>query len=175
MYAKRWTPCCRKDCCRSMIRRLIRFFSLPLEERSVFVMTWGVLLAVRIALKIATFRHLYRFSLWLGEHGPRVSEGRQDERFDGLVALSIERACSLMPGRIMCLPRALTGVVMLALLGRPAELNIGVSRPAARDFEAHAWVARCGKVVVGTVEGIEAFPTFPLNQASKWASQKCGA
>ncbi|HPS01411.1 MAG TPA: lasso peptide biosynthesis B2 protein [Candidatus Sumerlaeota bacterium] len=157
-----------------MIRRLIRFFSLPRAERSLFVMTWGVLLAIRIALKTVSFRRLYRFCQWLAVHGRRGAEGYLDERFDALVALSVERACTWMPGRIMCLPRALTAVVVLALLGRPADLCIGVSRPAAQDFEAHAWVTRSGKVLVGTVEGIETFPTFPLNPNRTWTSQNCG-
>jgi hypothetical protein len=159
-----------------MIRQLTRFFSFPREERRLFAITWGVLLAIRIALKVVSFRRLYRFSLWLGEHGPRVTKDRQDEQFDALVALSIERACVRMPGKIMCLPRALTGVVMLALLGRPADLCIGVvPQPSERDFEAHAWVARSGKVLVGSVEGIETFPTFPLNPKTRnWTSQNCG-
>lgn len=157
-----------------MIKRLTRFFSLSREERGLFVLTWGVLVAVRMVLKVAPFRHLYRFSGWVSERG-RKETALPEDRFDAVVALSVERACTWTPGKTMCLPRALTALIVLGVLGCPARLCIGVSRPGSRDFEAHAWVERHGKVLVGTVAGLDTFPTFPLQEVQRWASQKCGA
>ena len=48
-----------------------------------------------------------------------------------------------------CLATALVGQALLHRHGHTAQLRIGVRREAGRKFEAHAWLERHEKVVLG--------------------------
>ena len=48
-----------------------------------------------------------------------------------------------------CLTRALAGELLLDAHGAPVTLTIGVRRTAAGALEAHAWLARSDRVLLG--------------------------
>jgi hypothetical protein len=48
-----------------------------------------------------------------------------------------------------CLVRALVAELVLEAKGGPITLTIGVRHGRAGIFEAHAWVARCGRILIG--------------------------
>jgi hypothetical protein len=48
-----------------------------------------------------------------------------------------------------CLSRALAGELLLDANGAPVTLTIGVRRTEAGALEAHAWLARKGRVLLG--------------------------
>jgi len=57
----------------------------------------------------------------------------------------------LFPAR-PCLPQALAARFLLARLGVPTDLRIGVQRPETENLRAHAWVEYEGEVLIGGTE-----------------------
>jgi hypothetical protein len=55
------------------------------------------------------------------------------------------------------LTQALATQVLLSRLGHPASLRIGVARSEAGEFQAHAWVACQGRVVIGSINALSRF------------------
>ncbi len=59
------------------------------------------------------------------------------------------------------LRRAMAATVLYAFCGAPVDFRIGVTRGEDNSVKAHAWVEREGKVVVGDLNELEDFSTFP--------------
>ncbi|HYK05025.1 MAG TPA: lasso peptide biosynthesis B2 protein [Thermoanaerobaculia bacterium] len=69
---------------------------------------------------------------------------RRDLAAARTLAATVNRAAELQPGRARCLERSAATLVLLRLLGWPAEMVIGVQ---PRPFVAHAWVELGGRVL----------------------------
>ncbi len=63
-------------------------------------------------------------------------------------AWAVRTAAHVLPVSLTCLPQALA-VKYLLRLDPNLPLNIGVQQSATAGFEAHAWVERAGRIVVG--------------------------
>lgn len=76
-------------------------------------------------------------------------------------ALIVNRVASLLPGRLNCLPRALTVWSFTRAAGYPTELKIGVAprADAGRRIEAHAWVELNGFALA---ESTTRYVTMPV-------------
>ena len=72
-----------------------------------------------------------------------------------------------------CLTRALAGELLLDANGAPVTLTIGVRRSASGVLEAHAWVARSDRVLLGgTADGYVPLANWTgLSRASASASR----
>ena len=84
--------------------------------------------------------------------GDRVPRPEPDLRCDSLVdrvAYAIPRAGRRVPWRADCLVQALAAQHWLGRRGVATTLVIGVDKPSATDFEAHAWLMAADRVVTG--------------------------
>jgi hypothetical protein len=93
----------------------------------------GIPLSV-LRAKAARLRRLAQFAV-------RGSEER--------VAWAIEATGRRLGGSSTCLVRALVAELVLGSPERPVTLTIGVRRTASGALEAHAWVGREGRVLIG--------------------------
>src|SRR5262249_37751526 len=125
--------------------RLGKFVALPPAERRLVVGAAGLLATVRVGLWVLPFR-------WV--HGALCAFGSR-RRFAGGDAPPVERivwavgaAACLVP-RATCLVRALAAQALLARRGYASQLRLGASRAPGRSFEAHAWIERDGRVLIG--------------------------
>jgi hypothetical protein len=143
------------------IRKLLR---LSLAEQMLLVQAFGLLVAVRIALWLITFKRLQSLLSRVEVRGPRKLNSRAvpAERVARFVA-----AASRYVPRASCLTQALVADTLLRRAGHDAVLRVGVARQAGTDLRAHAWVECAGKVVIGRIKGFDEFqPLPPLQMAS---------
>ncbi len=83
---------------------------------------------------------------------PRARASQPSRPDPDRIAWAVATASSAVPGGGNCLVRALATEVMLGRAGYPCELRIGVAKPTAGGFKAHAWLESDGKVVIGRFE-----------------------
>jgi Transglutaminase-like superfamily len=65
------------------------------------------------------------------------------------VAFIIPRIARRVPWRADCLVQALAGQCWLQQEGVPSEIVVGTARKADGTFEAHAWLRRGNRVILG--------------------------
>lgn len=124
--------------------RLRRFVLLPSVERRLFA---------RAVLLLA----LLRAVLWkyparavrdrLAARGTRPVPGPTPAQ----IGWAVRSAARYVPGAT-CLAQAVAASILLSRAGRPAVLQIGVTKPNRSTLSAHAWVESDGLVVVGDAE-----------------------
>ena len=127
--------------------RVRRFYALPAPERHLFIRAVICLGLVKLSLRLFRFRIVSR----LVTLAPQGTTGTCAERCfsPDRIARAVTAAGAYVPGAKRCLVQALAVQVLLSRAGYPARLRIGVTRNAAGEFQAHAWVETDGGVVVG--------------------------
>lgn len=112
----------------------------------------AALFLVKLGLKFLPF-HIFRqyFVASNGRSKSLVSRQPEQARVDKMVwAVTV---CSRYePFAGACLVQALALKLLLSRHGYDAELHIGVRRGAQKEFQAHAWVERERRVLIGTAE-----------------------
>lgn len=120
-------------------------WSLPPTDRWLVLSAAVLLVTARLSLLLArpavVARLVERAAGWLP---PRRAVADPDR-----IAAAVRTARRRLPAAPACLVTAIVGRGMLAAHGHPSELRIGVARPVPGDLEAHAWVERDGRVLVG--------------------------
>jgi hypothetical protein len=123
---------------------LARFIVLPPAERRLIVAATALLAATRVGLWMLPFRWVHRASGALA-HRPRPRGGGPSvER----IVWAVGAAGRLVP-RTTCLVRALAAQALLARRGHASQLRLGVAGGPGRAFEAHAWLERDGRILIG--------------------------
>ena len=123
---------------------LARFIALPPAERRLIVAAAGILAATRVGLWALPFRWVHRASGALANRRRSRGGGPSVER----IVWAVGAADRLVP-RTTCLVRALAAQALLARRGHASELRLGVGGGSGRAFEAHAWLERDGRILIG--------------------------
>lgn len=128
------------------------FFKLPRREQWLVLKTMAALFWVKLGLKFLPFEVFRRYFVAANGRG-QSPDARQPEqaRVDKMVwAVTV---CSRYePFAAACLVQALALKLLLSWHGLEARLHIGVRRGAQKEFQAHAWVERERRVLIGTAE-----------------------
>lgn len=152
-----------------MVKRLRRYWSLPLAERVLLARAFAYLWVLTVALRLFGFRALIQRAP--SADGPSTDKGLQRAR--GYAGL-IERASRYHVVRARCLQCSLALHYWLRREGLPSELRIGV-RTAAGTLQAHAWVELDGVPVGDTDGSIAPFtPLFTSGAGERLASAMHG-
>ena len=125
---------------------LRRFLALALGERRVLVKATFWLAVVKLGLGRIPFATLRRLTTGGGRNGARLAG---DRAVLDQVPWAVTVAGRYVPGRTTCLSRALTVQGMLARLGYPSRLHVGVLRGKQGEVEGHAWVECEGRILIG--------------------------
>jgi hypothetical protein len=112
----------------------------------------GLVKAGLLVLPFKTMRRLLKIDL---EADPEAKF--RDSEYEKKVVWAIEALCRRLPVFKNCLNRALATQLMLRKSGREAQLLIGVTRGPQGKFEAHAWLERDGKIVIGTLPDLGSY------------------
>lgn len=139
----------------SSIRRINRLRSLSYSEWCLLfesALLLGLVKAGLLVLPFKTMRRLLKIDL---EADPETKSA--DSGYEKKVVWAIEALCSRLPIFKNCLNRALATQLMLRKSGREAQLLIGVTRGPQGKFEAHAWLERDGKIVIGTLPDLRSY------------------
>jgi len=128
------------------------------SDRMYLLKAATLMIFVKIALRVIPFKRLYGF---LSRLAPVPAASRTETRDLYQALRAVEITSRYTPLESTCLVQALTGQVLLARKGIPAELQIGVARGTANQVEAHAWVLCQGKVVIGNRHDLARYQVFP--------------
>jgi hypothetical protein len=112
--------------------------------RRILVESYLVVAAVRLALTVVPYAALRR----LRRPVVRLVTARSTRPFDERSVVDAVRIASRHVTRATCLTQAIALHLMLARRGADSELVVGVASTEGR-FEAHAWVDRDGRVLIG--------------------------
>jgi hypothetical protein len=115
---------------------LARYLRLSADRKHCLHAALAWLILFRIGLTLLPLQTLQRFS-------PKVSTKRSGIASLDALRWAVLAAARRLPGT-RCLPRALTLQAMMARVGLPAQLCIGVAKEPASPLEAHAWVLHEG-------------------------------
>jgi len=140
---------------------LSRFGMLPFKllVRDLFlcIISLPVLLAVQLLLHLPFHISCRILSI--------LTKTRRDflEPDEGLcrsISLAVGRAGRFLRGA-KCLPRAVTGQILLISVRRSATLRIGVIRRSPK-LHGHAWLESGGTVLVGNVPDLQHYKQLPF-------------
>jgi len=131
------------------MNRLRKFLRLPVPEQILLVRAFVLLGVVRVGLWLLPFKTLQRLLSQLVQTRARSwNKGRfRTER--GIWAVQV---ASRYAPRTTCLTQALAAQVLLGFDGIPASIRIGVAKEKVGELEAHAWLERDGKILMGGSE-----------------------
>lgn len=130
----------------AIARKLAILAQLGWRERLLTVEAMAQLIAARTSVSIFRSRS-WRDTL-LNQHTPH-SRPVSDGTATATIARSIERAARNLPGKTLCLPKALTGRAMLNRRNIPNEIGVGVRIDTSGKHDFHAWVMVDGRFVTG--------------------------
>lgn len=139
---------------------IVRWIRLPRHEKRLFAEAWLAVASARVSVRVLPFRTNYAIARRLAATARKRSV---DDPETQLLARAVRRAARFVPGAT-CLPQALAGYVLFARHGAPCAIRIGVRKSADRALEAHAWLEREGRVVVGGPVSPEFVPFPSLDQ-----------
>jgi hypothetical protein len=125
---------------------LRRFLALTPDERRVLVSATFWVAVVKLGLGRIPFATLRRL-VTIGRRNVARSAG--DRVIPDQVAWAVTLVSRHVPGPTTCLSRALTVQGMLARLGYPSRLHVGVLRGKQGQVEGHAWVECEGRILIG--------------------------
>ena len=138
------------------MRLLRKFTALSSDERRLLVRALLFASAIQLVLGRLPFTMLRR--IVVRDRGSVGHVAGTDPSFPDRVVWAVTVASRRAPGSATCLSRALMVHAMLARRGYPSRLHIGVVRARPRALEAHAWVEREGRILIGgTVSQIGEF------------------
>jgi hypothetical protein len=131
---------------RSGMAKLYKFLTLSPTERHLVVRAAFLLAFIRLSMGLVPFRTIRRLVV-----GPRRTvSGRGNRQLYDEVVWAVTAASQRLPRwATTCLSSALTVQAMLARLGYPSRLHVGVMRGARGQLAAHAWVEHEGRIVIG--------------------------
>lgn len=138
---------------------------LPPTLRHLLLQAAFCLTALRLAAVLLPFKAQTRLQTRL----TRTSRQRlaSPDEVAPPVVWAVETASRYLPGST-CYLQALTGKILLARAGCPAQIQVGVRKDEQGRVQAHAWLVSQGEVIIGGVApGF--YTAFPDNLG--WASE----
>ncbi len=125
---------------------IVKFNRLPLPERWLLLKTAGLLVTIRLALRLLPFPVVRALLKRVSHPCRRLTTNPPPATRLAWAVATISR---FIPGAGHCLTQALVGYILLARRGYVSTVCFGVVREPEADFMAHAWVEHNGVVVIG--------------------------
>jgi hypothetical protein len=130
------------DSSKSWTRRIRKFLtSSGADKRLLFRCLW-VVLATRLGLSLFSYKTVRG---WIPD-GAR-NEVATPETLQR-IRWAVRGAARVVP-RASCLTQALAAQFVLARLGHPSQIQVGVAKDPSGRLLAHAWLISDGRVVIG--------------------------
>ena len=127
------------------MKSLSNFLRLSSMERGFFALALTSMAGIRIALVFWPFQKVVRATDTINLRWPRRG---QTAPALPRAAKRIAQAARLCGNSSTCLSEAIAGRFLMARVGYPAELRIGVRKTEGK-FEAHAWLECPGNITIG--------------------------
>jgi hypothetical protein len=131
------------------MRLVHRFLSKPAAERRLVLRALTLVALVRMGLWVVPFKRLRT----LVSVSPDAHRNAAARHAPDAIVRAVVAASRRVPAA-SCLTQALAAQRLLAREGYDSKLEIGVARSEAGTFEAHAWLVRDGRIVIGEIDGL---------------------
>lgn len=145
------------------MRRVVRFVHLSRSKQRLLLEAVWLLARVRLMLALLRFEVAMRRldAMAVSRGGRDRSTPSLPDDVDADALLWAVRTASRIVPRATCLTQALGARVMFLRRGMPVDVHVGVARGAAGTFEAHAWVERNGRIVLGDLPDLDRYARIP--------------
>lgn len=141
------------------MKRMHKFLRMPAPDRRLLVESALLLGAVRVGLWLLTFQTLRRLLERIAQMTTRLQAADHDSIDRVVWAVTV--VSRYVPGVRTCLTQALATQVLLGRRGHTTHLHIGVARSEEGQLQAHAWVEREGRIVIGDREDLSHYIPLP--------------
>ncbi len=143
---------------RSPVSKLGGFVRMPIREKALLAVAWGLIGLAAGLLHLLPFRRLAPLlGVPIGAVACLPLASKRQLYRAHAVRRAILRAARVAPFRADCLPQALVAAALCRALGVPAATHLGVRLDqGAEPIAAHAWVA-CGPVAVTGGHGFQSY------------------
>src|SRR5690242_6572458 len=138
--------------------KLRKIFFLRPSERWLLLRTGLLLWAARLGLWLLPLPTLLRLLTKLRTAKPILMKG--NSKTTETIAWAVAVASRYVPAGT-CLTQALAGQILLVQHSEPALLWFGVAKNEAGKLEAHAWVDRRGRIVIGDSRELFRYTRLP--------------
>jgi hypothetical protein len=125
-----------------------------------YVLVW----LIRIALWFLPFEPLYKWTIQFRKG--RTGDRPLDTRSVYKVVWAVSAAARRVP-QATCLTQALATQIMLGRRGHRASLQLGIMKSKAGKFDAHAWVERDGRILIGMNDTFSQLTRLPPLEGEK--------
>lgn len=114
-----------------------------------FLHAAGTLLLVKTGLTVLPFQTFRRLFHWITD--TKTIQEMSSIKIEETVK-AVNMAANVLPFELLCLPRALATKYLLRKVPS-LSLEIGIEINPHKAFEAHAWVEKEGKIIIGDWSG----------------------
>jgi hypothetical protein len=125
---------------------IVRHLRRPGSDWKLFLRASVWVWLIRIALWLLPFRKLYNWTIHFRQG--RIGDRPLDARSVYKIVWAVSAAARRVP-HATCLTQALASQIMLGRRGHRTSLQLGIMKSAAGKIDAHAWLEREGKVLIG--------------------------
>jgi hypothetical protein len=130
---------------KSISRYLLTWRSIPAGARIKFLSAAFVLILIKTGLTFMPFSAFRRLFHWISKSETRreMTPGQIEQ-----TVWAVNTAANVLPIDLLCLPRALATKYLLRKVPS-LSLEIGIEINPDKAFEAHAWIEKEGKIIIG--------------------------
>lgn len=139
------------------MRRIRKFFSLPITEKIIFCRALFLLTIFRFSLQFKSFKRV------VNSFSPKAARQipiQKNSTPPAQVAILLNAAATIVPFST-CLSKSLAGLALFRSLGYETRLYIGVAQENGSMLEAHAWLTLGGTVLVGYRSDLARYREMP--------------
>lgn len=144
--------------------RPLRHLRRPGADWKLFARAYVLVWMIRVALWLVPFRILYKWAIEFRKG--RIGDKPLAPSAVNKVVWAVSAAAKRVP-RATCLTQALATQIMLGRRGHRATLQLGIMKSKAGKFDAHAWVERNGKILIGKNETFSQLTRLPPLEGEK--------
>lgn len=140
------------------MKRVQKLLRLPSTDRLLLVKAAFWVGAIRLGLWLLPFQSLLRL---LASQTRRAAQAQGVDRKAVRRVTWAVRVTSRYVPAATCLTQALATLALLAGVGQPANIRIGIAKGGVGKLHAHAWVEIEGKVIIGKSADLAQYTVLP--------------
>jgi hypothetical protein len=143
------------------MRLVHEYFRRPPAERRLILRAAALVSLVRIGLWVLPYKRVRRM---VEQRSQPRSGAPAAPRYAADDIVRVVGAVSRRIPDASCLTQALSAQRLLAHEGYESLLQIGVARNESGTFEAHAWLEREGRIIIGEIPGLARYTPLPTRR-----------
>jgi hypothetical protein len=136
----------------------LRHLGRPRSDWNLFLRAYALVWFIRIGLWVRPFPKLYEWTAKARES--EAGDRPLDNKLVNKVVWAVSAAARRVP-KATCLTQALATQIMLGRRGHRTSLHFGVQKTEQGQFDAHAWIEREGRILIGFNDNFDRLTPLP--------------